>query len=129
MTKASQAQYPRRGEIWYFQGLSAVQLGVVLSECARNQQADDVLIVPLTSASNPASQPASQSVTTQGQPLISSAVSGLPEDVRANCADITRVEKLDLQQGPVGTLPETSLAQIVRAIRSAIGDALVHPVH
>lgn len=117
--ESSQANYPRRGEIRIFHGSNGQQVGVVISECARNQQADDVLIVPLSSAAHQA----------PGQPLISSAVSGLSEDRRAKCSELTLVEKRNIEQGPLGTLPETVLMQIVRAIRAAIGDTLMHPVH
>jgi mRNA-degrading endonuclease toxin of MazEF toxin-antitoxin module len=126
MTHAAQTTFPRRGEIRSFQDASEVRFGVVISDDVRNEKANDVLLVPLKSTAQSAQ---SESLPTSGQPLIPSVLSGLSGDCRANCADITRVEKSDLLDGPVGTLPEVHLMQIVRAIRAAIGDTLVHPVH
>lgn len=53
---------------------------------------------------------------------VPSAGTGLEKDSYAQCANITRLPKEHLIKGPLGSLPEHLLAQVIRGVRQAIGD-------
>ena len=108
--KAAQAAFPKRGEIWLFDDGYGDHPGIILSDSARNEHAYDVLLVPLTTK-----QP-------HRHLFIARASTGPVEDSYAQCANISRIDKQQLLKGPMGCVSETVLAQVVRAVRTAIGD-------
>lgn len=108
------AGVPKRGEIWLFEDGYGERPGVIVSPTERNEEVDDVLIVPFTSRDTFANK----------HLPIPAAGTGLHEDSYAQCSNISRIEKHQLITGPIGSLPESLLAQVIRAIRLAIGDHL-----
>lgn len=111
-TAANKASCPKRGEIWTFDDGYKERPGVVISPNLRNEQLNDVLLVPFTTSESHA----------HWNLLIPRAGTGLAEDSYARCSNITRLDKQLLIKGPIGTLPDLLMAQVIRAVRQAIGD-------
>ncbi|MBA3991966.1 MAG: hypothetical protein C0469_00470 [Cyanobacteria bacterium DS2.3.42] len=109
---ANKVGCPKRGEIWTFDDGYKERPGVIISPSLRNEQLEDVLIVPFTTSDSNAYR----------HLLIPRAGTGLIEDSYARCTNITRVNKQLLVKGPIGTLPDLLMAQVIRAVRLAIGD-------
>lgn len=108
------AAAPKRGEIWTFDDGYKERPCVIISPTLRNEQFDDVLIVPFTTSDAHANK----------QVFIPRTGTGLNEDSYARCRNITRLDKQFLVKGPIGVLPELLMAQVVRAVRQSIGDDL-----
>ncbi len=94
---------PQRGQIWLFDDTGyGARRGLIISPKNVNNL-NYVLIVPLTT------ETAGDSV--------------------AMCQNISCVPKTDLRQGPIGSVTDELLAEVVRHVRLAIGDVPVrHPI-
>jgi mRNA-degrading endonuclease toxin of MazEF toxin-antitoxin module len=111
--KASQTGIPRRGEIWLFDDGYGEHPGLIISPTVRNKISSDVLLVPFTSSSAHAHR----------HLAVAPARTGLASDSYAQYANISRLGREQLLKGPVSTVTDELLNEIVRHVRLAIGDA------
>lgn len=121
MNSNEAADFPRRGEIWPVElpgqptDPHTPRPALVVSTDVRNRLAGDVLVVPLSSRLRPLPT----------HVLIQAGLGGLPRDSMAKCEQVTCLEKHFLGAGPLGhTVPAPLLAEVVRAVRRAVGEAL-----
>jgi mRNA interferase MazF len=112
---------PRRGEIWSVElpnqpaDLQTPRPALVVSMDVRNRLAGDVLIVPLSTQLRPLPT----------HVLIPAGAGGQHRDSMAKCEHITTLDKRFLVRGPFGgPVSDPLLAQVVRAIRRAIGEVI-----
>ncbi|MBS1994599.1 MAG: type II toxin-antitoxin system PemK/MazF family toxin [Cyanobacteria bacterium SZAS LIN-3] len=111
--KASRAAIPKRGEIWLFDEGYGQHPCLILSPTSRNEQSNDVLMVPFTSSPTHAHR----------HLAVAPRQTGLSNDSYAQFSNISRLGKEQLIQGPVSEVTADLLADIVRHVRLAIGDA------
>ncbi len=111
--KAAQAAVPKRGEVWLFDDGYGEHPGVILSPESRNKRAEDVLLVPLTSSAKHAHR----------HLAVARAGTGLAIDSFAQCANISRVGKEQLLRGPLSVITDDLMAELMRHVRLALGDA------
>jgi mRNA interferase MazF len=119
MTERREADFPRRGEIWWVElpnqpdDSHTPRPALVVSVDVRNRLAGDVIVVPL-------------STSTRALPThvrLSAGIGGLIHDSMAKCEQVTTLDKRFFVGGPFGRrIPEASVSQVVRAIRRAIGE-------
>lgn len=111
--------WPMRGEIWNVQtpGQPAdphqPRPALVASVDERNQREDDVVVIPVFTrgAIGPTHIP------------IRHGVGGLEHDSVIFCEEITTLDLVFLDEGPLGErVPESVLRRVVRGVRVAIGD-------
>jgi mRNA-degrading endonuclease toxin of MazEF toxin-antitoxin module len=118
------ARAPRRGEIWYAftpgqpDDPHQPRPALVVSTDARNANSDDAIVVPLFSrgAPGPTRIP------------LPAGMSGLRHDSVLFCEEVTTLDHVFFERGPLGTRvgPEL-LDRVVRAIRRAVGDVVPEP--
>lgn len=108
------ASVPRRGEIWVFDAGYDRHLCLILSLNERNQKANDVLMVPFTSSKAHARR----------NLLVLPAMTGLSEVSYAQYSCITRLSKDQLLGGPISTVKDELVVEIIRHVRRAIGDLI-----
>ncbi|MBK7749406.1 MAG: type II toxin-antitoxin system PemK/MazF family toxin [Candidatus Obscuribacter sp.] len=116
-------KYPKRGEVWLISNNPSVSNDphlprpvVIISTNPRNKSWESVLVVPLsTSLSN---------THPKFHKLIQAGVGGVSRACHARCELVSNLEKfnLDSTTGPLGTLPDNYIWEIVRGIRASIGD-------
>ena len=108
------ADFPKRGEIWLVV-LPDEELErpcIVVSLNNRNQYANSILIVPLTS--NP-----TQSNT---HVRINLGEGGISRESMARCENITNIPKDYFGEAPLGrTIPKERMNEIEKAIQRAVG--------
>lgn len=110
---------PRRGEIWNVDTPNQPsdphqpRPALVISADERNRTEDDVVVVPIFSrgAIGPTHVP------------IRAGVGGLAHDSVIFCEEISTLDLEFLREGPLGgSVPDSLLQRVVRAVRIAIGD-------
>jgi mRNA-degrading endonuclease toxin of MazEF toxin-antitoxin module len=111
--KASQTGVPKRGEIWLFDDGYGEHPGLIISPTARNKISNDVLLVPFTSSPAHAHR----------HLAVAPARTGLASGSYAQYSNISRLGREQLLKGPVSTVTDELLNEIVRHVRLAIGDA------
>jgi len=113
LLKSSQAAIPKRGEIWLFDDGYGQHPGLIISPTARNEQTNEVLLVPFTSASTHA----------QRHLAVAPQQTGLSNRSYAQYSNISRLGREQLLKGPMSEITPDLLNEIVRHVRLAIGDA------
>jgi mRNA-degrading endonuclease toxin of MazEF toxin-antitoxin module len=111
------AAFPRRGEVWLvdFPDDPKSRPAVIVSPDARNEFANSVLAIPITT--NP--RPAPTHV------LLPVAQAGLSYDSMARCENVSYVHKSRLRRGAfTGTISTTLLREIERCLLLALGIAV-----
>lgn len=116
-----QKTFPRNGEVWLLNTPNQPndphqpRTAIVVSTTGRNEFASDVIVVPTTSSI--------------GRPHprvhvhIPAGEGGLRKDSYARCDQITTIDKVLLERGPLGPPIHLSYRwRIVNAVRSALGD-------
>jgi mRNA interferase MazF len=113
--------FPRRGEIWSVElpnqpaDPHTPRPALVVSMDVRNRLAGDVLVVPLSTQLRPLPT----------HVLIPAGAAGQHRDSMAKCEQITTLDKRFLVRGPFGgRVSDPLLAQVVRAVRRAIGEVI-----
>jgi mRNA-degrading endonuclease toxin of MazEF toxin-antitoxin module len=109
---AARSAVPKRGEIWTFDNGYGEHPGLILSPESRNKHTDDVLLVPLTTSVKHAHR----------HLAVARAGTGLAVDSFAQCSNISRVAKEQLLKGPISTVTDNLLGEVIRNVRQAIGD-------
>lgn len=85
---------------------------LVVSADVRNRARDHVMVVPIFSSGN----------LGPTRLVIPSAGSGLRYDSVLFCEELTTIDKEFLEEGPRGRVSRDLLAQVVIAVRRALGD-------
>ena len=122
-TTTASVQHPKRGEIWLI-NVNPITPGdphlprpvVIISTNPRNRTWDSIIVVPLsTGLQNP--HPNFHKPIPAGQ-------GGLERDSHARCDLVSNIEKtcLNSERGPIGELSDRHTWDIVRGIRTCIGD-------
>src|ERR1700733_10609037 len=119
----AELNYPKRGEIWYIKDNPSIPNDehlprpvVVISTDNRNKTWNSIIVVPCsTSLLN---------VNQKFHTALPKGAGGLPKDCHARCDLVSNLPKdcLDLAKGAIGKLSEHLLLEIVRGVRSVIGD-------
>jgi len=122
MTNQTATPFPRRGEIWPVllpnqpSDTHTPRPALVVSIDVRNRLASDVIVVPLSTNLRPLAT----------HVLLPSGTGGLRQDSIAKCEQVTTLDKRLLGRSALGArVPDAILANVVRAIRRAIGEPLV----
>jgi len=105
------ATYPRRGDV-YLAALDKDRPVVILSIDQLNRHALDVSVVPITSVQHAA--------FSMRVPLLKGE-GGLHFNGWAKCDQVMTLEKSDLRDKPLGTLPRLRLHQIEQQVKLALG--------
>src|SRR5574340_1621412 len=108
--KTPESWYPRRGEV-YLAGLDKRRPAVVLSADFLNRASLDVTLVPITSVERRAFFL---------RVPIPAGTAGLTRHSWAKCDVITSLEKAALLYPPLGSIPDSLLAQIEDAVSTAL---------
>src|SRR3989442_6736629 len=106
--------FPRRGEVFFvrFPDELKERPAVIISINARNERANSVLAIPLTTDLRPA----------PSHVLLVRGDGGLTHESMARCENITLLRKERLQRGPLGSaLTIDRLREIEQALQRAIG--------
>jgi mRNA interferase MazF len=112
------AATPRRGEVWlaFTPGQPTdphqPRFVLVVSADVRNRARDHVLVVPIFSTGN----------LGPTRLVIPAAGSGLRYDSVLFCEELTTIDKVFLEDGPRSRVSQGLLAQVVVAVRRALGD-------
>ncbi len=110
--KAFAAAIPRRGEVWLFENGYGEHPALIISPNDRNKSTSDVLIVPFTSSKTHAHR----------HLAADPSMTGLSSASFAQYSNITKLDKDQLIDGPIGEVKEELLSEIIRHVRKAIGD-------
>ena len=103
--------YPKRGEV-YLVALDKPRPAIVLSVNPLNQHAMDVCLVPVTSV---------QHQEFRVRVPIRAGDGGLHADYWAKCDQVATLEKSFLRYPPLGTLSDSTLANIQMQVKFALG--------
>jgi len=112
MTEARFVDFPRRGEIYRaFAHGKAGRPVLVISPNGRNEHANDVLVIPLSTRHRPLAT----------HVRLAKAHTGLPNDSTAKCEYIGPIAKFELRERVGRRVPVEALSEIERAIMRAVG--------
>ena len=101
----------KRGHV-YWAGLDKRRPVLVVSVDARNERANDVIVIPCSTNLRPAPT----------HVRLSRGEAGLPEDCVLKCEQITTVKKQDMDPVPLGAaLRRARMADVERAVLRAVG--------
>ncbi|MBI4063094.1 MAG: type II toxin-antitoxin system PemK/MazF family toxin [Elusimicrobia bacterium] len=109
--------FPHRGEIYLVRFANQPsddknRPALIVSMDVRNQFANDVLVVPITTANRPAPT----------HVRLSRGEGGLKEDSTAKCEQVTTLPKSFLIRGPfAGLISQSKMLEIEKAIQRSIG--------
>ena len=113
---------PFRGEIWsvYTPGQPTdphqPRPALIISEDERNQNSDDVTVIPVFS----------HGVLGPTHVPLRAGTGGIPHDSVLFCEEITTLDLDFLAEGPLGRpVPEGILQRAIRAVRIALGDVVI----
>lgn len=108
------AAFPRRGEVWLvdFPDDPKSRPALIVSPDPRNELANSVLAVPLTTNLRPAPT----------HVLLPAGQGGLSYDSMARCENVSYILKSRLNRGPLGGVIEVSLLrEVERSLLRALG--------
>lgn len=116
---AARRPFPGQGEIWftYVPGQPKdphqPRPGLIVSENQRNRITDDCIVIPIFSSGQPGTTRVS----------LPRRVGGIPHDSVLFCEEITTIDQVFLDHGPLGEpVPDHILALVIRAVRRALGE-------
>lgn len=107
-------EFPRRGEVWSvaFPDESKLRPALIVSPDARNQFANSVLAIPLTTNLRPLAT----------HVLLPGRQGGLAHDSMARCENMTLIHKSRMRRGGfAGTVSPALIREIERALMLALG--------
>lgn len=99
------AHFPRRGEVWLveFPDDPKLRPALIVSPNARDEYANSVLAVPVTTNLRPA----------RTHVLLPTGEGGLAHDSMARCENVSYLHKSRLSRGPLGGMISTTLVSEV----------------
>lgn len=118
MAEPRQAVEPRQGEVWlaYTPGQPTdphqPRFVLVVSADVRNRARDHVMVVPIFSGGN----------LGPSRVVIPAEGTGLAYDSVLFCEELTTIDREFLEDGPHGRVSSQLMADVVLAVRRALGD-------
>lgn len=106
--------FPRRGEIWLvdFPDDPKLRPALIVSTDARNEFANSILAVPVTTNLRPSPT----------HVLLPATQGGLTEDSMARCENISYLHKSRLTRGPLaGTITPALMREVERCLLRSLG--------